>query len=112
MLYEKTKKKVNKLGLSDKVIFTGTIPDVHLKLQAADVMIFPSLYEGLPNVVLEWQALGLPCIISDTITKECAVSNLIYFESIKNNPELWANRSFEILKNENNRDLNSIKALI
>lgn len=111
-LFENVKNKVKELDLSDKVIFTGAISDVHRFLQAIDIMIFPSLYEGLPNVVLEWQAIGIPCIISDTITKECVVSNLVSFENILKTPDAWAKRTFEILKDVGDRELNSTKALI
>lgn len=113
MLFEEIKIKVKELGLSHKVIFTGAITDVHNKLQAIDVIVFPSLYEGLPNVVLEWQAMGIPSIISDTITKECAVTNLVYFENLLNKPEVWANRVFQILKKSGDRrESNAKEALI
>ena len=53
-------------------------------------MLLPSLYEGLPTVVIEWQIAGLPCIVSDTVTKECAITPLVKFESLKESPENWA----------------------
>jgi len=60
--------KVVEAGLSDRVRFHGMIADRH-KLaeayQAADVFVFPSRKEGLPNVVLEAMACGLPVIVSD-----------------------------------------------
>lgn len=46
-------------------------------------MLLPSLYEGLPLVVIEWQIAGLPCVVSDTVTKECAITSLVKFESIR-----------------------------
>lgn len=70
---------IDSLRISDKVYFAGSVSDVADRLQAMDLMVFPSRYEGLPNVVLEWQAEGLPCLISDKITKECAPSNLVVF---------------------------------
>ena len=66
--------------------------DVAERLQAMDIMVFPSRFEGLPNVVLEWQAEGLPCLISDKITDECAPSNFVKFASIEDNPTNWANK--------------------
>jgi len=83
---DKTKRQVLELGLESQVIFTGAINN----LSAFDVMLLPSLYEGLPLVVIEWQISGLPCIISDTITKECAITSLVKFESIKASPAVWA----------------------
>ena len=48
----------------------GTADDINNYLQAMDLMLLPSLYEGFPVTVVEWQANGLPCIVSDTITKD------------------------------------------
>lgn len=87
---DKTKRQVIELGLENRVIFTGAINNVPDYLSAFDVMLLPSLYEGLPLVVIEWQISGLPCIISDTITKECAITSLVKFESIKASPAVWA----------------------
>lgn len=56
---------VTELGLASSVHFTGVRDDVHVLLQAADVMIFPSLWEGLPGSVIEACAAGLPVIASD-----------------------------------------------
>lgn len=87
---DEIKKIVNKSGIKNNVIFTGVINNVEDYLSAFDVMLLPSLYEGLPMVVIEWQIAGLPCVISDTITKECAITSLLKFESIESSPETWA----------------------
>lgn len=88
---EAIKTLVKKLELEKNVIFTGVIENISDYLSAFDVMLLPSLYEGLPLVVIEWQIAGLPCIVSDTVTKECAITSLVKFESIKKEPEAWAN---------------------
>lgn len=85
------KKQVKDIGIEDKVIFAGSVNDVAERLQAMDIMVFPSKFEGLPNVVLEWQAEGLPCLISDKITNECAPSDLVEFASIEDKPTNWVN---------------------
>lgn len=59
------------------VLFLGTRTDVHRLLQAADVFAFPSYFEGMPVTMIEAQAAGLPCIKSDFITEECAVTDLV-----------------------------------
>lgn len=66
--------KVYKLGLQDQVIFTGVRNDVNELLQAMDVFIMPSFYEGLPVSAIEAQAAGVRCFISDTVTKEVAIT--------------------------------------
>lgn len=103
-LIDERKQQAEELGISDKVIFTGSVNDVPDRLQAMDIMVFPSKYEGLPNVVLEWQAEGLPCLISDKITKECAPSDLVEFASIEDDPKVWANKMEEMLKKFTDRE--------
>ncbi|WKY46936.1 glycosyltransferase family 1 protein [Eubacteriaceae bacterium ES3] len=90
-------KKVNDLGLEKTVIFTGVRSDVPELLQAVDVFLFPSLFEGLPLTLVEAQAAGLPCVISDTITREIVMKDeLITFVLLEDEPETWAD---EVLKN-------------
>lgn len=76
------------------VRFLGIRKDVPQLLQAADVFVFPSLFEGLPVTMIEAQATGLPCIMSDTITDECIVTDLVTRLPITD-PNAWAE---EILK--------------
>lgn len=92
----RTKKDIEQLvkdnELSDYVVFTGCITNVPDMLQAMDVMLLPSLYEGLPLVVVEWQIAGLPCILSDTITKECAYTDLVLFMALCDEYSSWAKK--------------------
>ncbi len=84
--------KIVKLGLNERVIFAGIRPDVpRLMLGAMDVFLFPSLWEGLPVVLLEAQAAGLPCIISDVITEEAdVVKPLVRRLSLSKPASEWA----------------------
>ncbi|MCM1115054.1 MAG: glycosyltransferase family 1 protein [Clostridium sp.] len=81
--------------LSDKVIFTGLRSDVDKLLNAMDIFVFPSIYEGLPVTLIEAQAAGLPCIISDTITDEVCITDLVQRISLDKSPAYWAE---EVLK--------------
>lgn len=83
-------KKVTNLGLQDKVFFLGVRSDIPDLLKAMDVFIFPSIYEGLPVTLIEAQASGLKCIVSDRITKEVKVTNLIEYKSIDLEAKYWA----------------------
>lgn len=83
------KVKLREAGLLDKVIMTGRISNISEMLQGMDIMLLPSLFEGVPNVVLEWQAAGLPSIISERITKECKVCDLVKFLPIDQGTEQW-----------------------
>jgi glycosyltransferase involved in cell wall biosynthesis len=95
-LREKMEEKVADLGLTDSVIFTGLRHDIPELLQAMDVILFPSLYEGLPVTIVEAQASGIKCIISDTITKEVVCDdNLVSFMSLKSHVNDWADQVLE-----------------
>lgn len=65
------------LGIADRVRFTGIRTDVPRLLQAMDVMLLPSLFEGFPTVVLEWQSAGLPVLLADGITPDCAFTSAV-----------------------------------
>lgn len=94
-LEEKIRKKIHSFHLEDAVIFTGSIPNVNELYQAMDVFLLPSLYEGLPVVGIEAQASGVPCIFSDTVTKEVAITGLAEFVPLDAKLDVWAK---EILK--------------
>lgn len=87
---EEIEQKVKEKGLSQKVLFVGKTPEVAKWIQAMDIMVFPSRFEGLPNVVIEWQIACLPCVISSEITEEVQLTDLVKFMSLKDKPEKWA----------------------
>lgn len=84
--------EVAQLGLSDRVIFTGVRPDVSRLMRGAmDLFLFPSLYEGLGLVLVEAQAAGLPCIVSDVVPEEAdVVKPLIQRLSLSQPTSVWA----------------------
>jgi len=85
-------KKASDLQIIDKVRFLGVRKDVSDLLQAADIFVLPSLYEGLGIVAIEAQTAGLPCLLSDTITKEVKVTDLVEFVAIDRGAQIWAER--------------------
>ena len=104
-LRNEIEKKVTELGLKEDVIFLGRTEEVYKWLNAMDIMVFPSRFEGFPNVLIEWQISGLPCIISDTITKDVKVTELVKFKSLQESPKEWANEIINIeLKDRNNKE--------
>lgn len=75
-LRSEIEEQVDRLGLTDRVIFAGVFPRTDIPrilLGAIDVFLLPSLEEGLPQVLIQAQAAGLPCVFSDVITKETDV---------------------------------------
>ena len=100
----------NDRGLSQYIVFTGSIQNVPDMLQAMDLMLLTSLHEGLPLVAVEWQMMGLPCILSDKITKECVFTDTVRFLPI-DSAENWKNAILESRTISNNRVDASEKAI-
>lgn len=102
-LRPKVQEKVSALGIADRVIFTGVRGDVPALLQAMDVFVFPSLYEGLPLTLVEAQAAGLPCVISDSIPSDCDLTDLVHRLPLEETAESWA-KKIHRLKNTEHKD--------
>lgn len=100
-LEENIKKQVKDLGLTDKVRFLGKRTDVNELLQAMDVFILPSFYEGISGAGIEAQAAGLPFLFSDTITAEAGVvSYLSNRLPLEKGASYWANVALNTRKIE------------
>ena len=61
---------IHKLSITEHVKLLGNVSNVNEMLQAFDILIMPSLFEGLPFALLEAQASGLKCVVSDTVSSE------------------------------------------
>lgn len=106
ILFSKIQQKVQKLGLSNKVIFTGSRSDVYRLINAFDVFVFPSKCEGLGTVLIEAQANGLSCVVSDTIPFEACVSDNYIKLSLNDSLDVWCN-ALDTIKSDRNFDNNS-----
>ena len=92
----KIQAKAQALGVAERVRFLGVRSDVADLMQAMDVFVFPSLYEGLPVTMVEAQAAGLPCIISDKVPPECILTEgLVDVLPLSAEPEIWAAKILE-----------------
>jgi glycosyltransferase involved in cell wall biosynthesis len=78
------------------VKFLGRRIDVNQLYSAFDVLLLPSLYEGLPLVLMEAQVSGLKCMVSDSVSQEAKVTDLLQYESIQNSPVVWAKKMCEL----------------
>ena len=87
--------------LISKVIMANKREDVHQLMQAMDIFLLPSFYEGLPIVAVEAQVAALPVFLSDTITNEVALVKNAKFMSLYDDNDTWAK---EILNAVNNSD--------
>lgn len=86
-LFESIKQHINKLDINDAVIMTGSKQNTEDYYQIMDIFLFPSLWEGLPVSVVEAQANGLQCIISDVITHDVDLTALIQYLPL--DEKLW-----------------------
>lgn len=86
------------LGVQENVIFLGKRTDIPYVLNKINILLFPSLYEGLPVTLVEAQASNTPILMSDTISKESILSPLAVQLSLNEPIETWINQVEEVSK--------------
>lgn len=99
-LQKTIKEKVSYMKLEDSVIFLGVRQDVSELMDAMDLFLLPSLYEGMPNALVEAQAVGLPCIVADNVTRESDITGLVQYITLKK-PEEWVRKIINKMQQEN-----------
>lgn len=87
--FEKTKALVDTHPYKERIILYGTTKDASAVYSAMDYFALPSLHEGLPVVLLEAQISGLPCVVSDKVTKEVDFGGICW-ASVEDSPNVWA----------------------
>ena len=87
---EKMQALAAELGLGDSVIFAGVRSNIQSFYDAMDAFLLPSLFEGLPVVLVEAQTAGLPCFVSDTVDAGAAFTDRVKFLPL-NDVSAWAN---------------------
>ena len=98
------------LGLGKNVVFTGNVNNVHEYLSAMDVFAFPSLYEGMPLAIVEAQANGLPCVLSDRVPKDVFLTDLVQELPLESEPENWADALLQAKRSEPSRYADELNA--
>ncbi len=84
------KQLVREKGIQEHVHFLGIRRDVPLLLKCMDLFILPSLFEGLPVVMIEAQAAGIPCLVSDNVSSEADLNlDLVQYENLEKEPVQW-----------------------
>jgi len=107
-LLDEIKEKVSRLGLQDSVMFLGFRNDTNELMQAMDIFALPSLWEGLPFTLIEAQTAGLPCVISDVISDESIVTDLVRKEPLKESAEYWAKSIIDTYENYQRHDVSHL----
>lgn len=75
---------------ASRFLMLGARSDVPELMQAMDCLVMPSRYEGLPMTLVEAQASGLPCVVSDAVSRECDLTGDVAFLSLTDSVERWA----------------------
>lgn len=102
-LEAQVKAYAEQLGLLNDVRFMGNVSNVGEWMQAFDLFLMPSIFEGMPVVAVEAQAAGLPCVLSDVITREADVTGLVRFISLELGDEEWAQAIIAALTEQKER---------
>lgn len=102
-LEEEIKRRIAEEKLNDKIYLMGTRADIYNVLQAFDIFMFPSLWEGLGIACVEAQAAGLPTLCSDTVPKEAKVTNNCLLLPLDNTTK-WCDEIEEISRNVLSKD--------
>lgn len=103
-LEESIDKYAKELKIEANIIKIKNTQEVYAYLSASDFFILPSFFEGLPIVGVEAQANGLPCLFSDTITKQVKLLDSTQFLSIKQSPEAWCEKFAEMMNQKEVRE--------
>lgn len=97
------KDKVKEMGLGGNVLFMGMRKDIPSILSTMDVFVFPSKFEGLGLAVIEAQASGLPCLLSDQVPQDVYLSENVYALSLEQRNEVWAKEVDKIIITDRKR---------
>ena len=95
--------KAKRLGISGSVVFYGTSSRVEELMCAMDVFVFPSLFEGLPVVMVEAQCAGLPVLCSEQMTEEASITNIEHI-SLYSGATFWAKTILNMITENNVRE--------
>ena len=101
---ESTKELAKNLGIDEAVLFVGNVSNANEWYNAFDTFVLPSIWEGLPVVGVEAQANDLPCVFSDSVTKEIGLSERTEFISLNAELSTWANKILQMLECTERRD--------
>lgn len=96
-LEEQLKQSAKNLGIRECVRFIGTTKDVSDYLMAMDIFVFPSLYEGLGIALVEAEATGLMCVVSEAIQPEAIFSENVKKLALAEGALSWSEAITDVL---------------
>lgn len=110
-LKQDVESQINDLKLTDKVLLVGSVDNPQEYLNAMDLVVMPSRFEGLPLTLVEEQANGLQGLVADTITQDANISGNLKFLPLSSSEEIWTETLREMLRVPYDRSVLSRKAI-
>ena len=107
-LKEETERILKEERLDEYAIFAGSVNNVYDYINAMDVFVLPSLYEGLPVTLIEAQANGIPCLVSTNVAKESKITSLVFFKKLTDSINEWSKKIVELSAMERKDEMTSI----
>ena len=101
-----------KLDLIGDVLLIGNVKNTEEFYWAMDVFVFPSLWEGMPVSVIEAQASGLPCVVSDRVTRDVRISKRILYLSLEAGEKEWAREICKMLRQRKRKASNISESVL
>jgi len=95
--------RVHSEGLAEKVIFTGNVDDAYKYYSAFDVLLFPSIFEGLPFTIVEAQAAGLYCLVSTNVTKDVKLTDCVKYIELDSPAMVWEKEIYNCFNESKDR---------
>lgn len=105
---EEIERKVQQLGLKGKVKLLGVREDINELMQAMDILVMPSRTEGFPVTLVEAQAVGLCCLVSDAVGYDINMTEKIQYKSLEEDASWWAQKILSMTADGQNREAESI----
>lgn len=99
-LRKKVEQSIKEKEMQDMVVMLGAINSVARWYSALDCLIMPSLFEGIPFTLVEAQTAGLPCVVSDTVSRNANITGLVQYIGLEENIDIWANKILEGCQNK------------
>ena len=97
---ERIIREIGDKGISDSILVLDNKKNIEKLYQAIDVFVMPSLYEGFPMTLVEAQASGLPCVVSDRISRDVDLTDLVVHLPLEKNVSHWCDAIKDALKKQ------------
>lgn len=99
-LRPQVEQKIQEYNLEDRIVLLGPRDDANKWYSALDCLVMPSLFEGLPFTLVEAQAAGLSCVVSNTVSSDANITGLIEYVDLNQSTKVWAEHILKTCEKE------------